>query len=154
MIFSKTKSGFTMVEIILVVTIMLSLFGLAASYYNNSQIRADINIQSSNIAYYLRLASSSASSGLNNENHGVHFDPTGYTIFEGDVYIENNASNFEIELPETMIIEPINLNGGGSDVIFYKSNGETENYGTISVTAPNINKTVTIQINQSGAINY
>lgn len=150
----KNKFGFSILEIILVLAILGTLVGLVTTYYTNSQVRADINTQASSIAYYLRLASSNASSGLNNADHGVHFENSAYTIFQGNPYNPADTANFQINLPDTITINNISLNGGGQDVIFSKANGETTNYGTISLNATNIGKTVTITINSAGIINY
>ncbi len=143
-----------MIEIALVITIMAVLIGLASTYYSNLQIKADINSQASNIAHSLRLASSSAASGLNDNDHGIHFENSSYTIFEGNVYDSEDPSNFEIDLPESMRINSISLNEGGSNVIFSKIDGETPNYGAVSLNSPAINRTITIIINQNGTINY
>lgn len=148
------KHGFTMIELILSLTLISIIFGFTMLYYRNSQIRADINSQAQNIAHHLRLAQSSASSGLQNTNHGVHFETSSYTIFKGPSFNLSDSSNFTINLPETITINNINLNGGENDIIFSKINGETENYGTISINSTQINKTVTITVTSVGSINY
>lgn len=153
MIKIMAKKGFTALETVLVVTIIALLFGLAANYYTNSQIRADLNVQAANIASHLRLAQSKASSGLNDSKHGIHFENSAYTIFQGDSYSALESTNFEVTLPETITVSNIALSGGGSDVLFLQ-NGETENSGTIALTSENIGKTITIQIDSSGLINY
>jgi len=151
----KTKNkGFTIIELVLVIVIMGILLGLAGIYYNNSQLRADINSQANNIVHYLRLAQSNAVSGLNGVNHGIHFESSFYVTFEGDAYDQNSPQNFRMDLPATMTINSIALNGSGSDVIFQKGNGETEEYGSISLNSAQIGKTIPITITAIGTINY
>lgn len=153
-IYTNKKKGFSMLEVILAISIMAILVGLATTYYSNSQVRADVNSQAANIVHYLRLAQSNAASGLNNTNHGLHFETSSYTIFEGESYDNDSPKNVKIDLPSTMTIDGINLDGGGGNVIFLKSTGETDNFGTITVNSAAINKTVTITINYVGTINY
>ena len=153
-IYGKKTRGFSILEVILTIVIMSVLVGLAATYYSNSQIRADVNSQAANIIHYLRLAQSNAASGLNNANHGLHFEASSYTIFEGELYNNNDPENVKIDLPSTITINGINLDGGGHDVIFLKATGETDNFGTITLNSAAINKTVTIIVNYVGTINY
>ncbi|MFA6917832.1 MAG: type II secretion system protein [Candidatus Gracilibacteria bacterium] len=146
--------GFTMLEIVLTIAIMAVLIGFAGTYYANSQVRADINSQAANIIHYLRLAQSNAVSGLDNANHGLHFETSSYTTFQGDSYNANDSKNFKMDLPSSITINGINLDTGGSDVIFLKTTGETDNFGTIVLNSAAINKTITITINYVGTVNY
>jgi len=151
----KTKQkGFTIIELVLVLTIIVVLIGLSVGYYMNSQIRMDVNSEASNVVHYLRLTQSNAASGLNNSKHGIHFESGYYVIFKGNSYDPNSTANFRINLPSTMIINNMALNGGGHDVIFSKTDGTTTNYGSISVYSAKINKAVQITISQIGTINY
>jgi type II secretory pathway pseudopilin PulG len=143
-----------MIEMVLVLALIGILLGMSVLYYGNSQVRADINTQASNIVHYLRLAQSAASSGLNNKSHGIHFEAASYTTFEGDSYLPTDPENFIVVLPQTMTINSISLNGNGNDVIFSKTNGETINQGTISLNSAQINKTIPITITTIGTINY
>lgn len=148
------KLGFTIVEITLAITISILLVGLFSNYYNNARIRGDLSAQAASIVYYLRLANSSAMSGLNDENHAVHFENNSYTIFEGDSFNPADPANYEVSLPDSITISDINLNGSGQDVVFSKSNGETTNFGTLTLNAANINKAINIAISPEGIINY
>lgn len=150
----KNNKGFTLIEIVLVIAIFGILLGLSAMYYQSTQVRTDIHTQATNIVHYLRLAQSNAASGLNNQDHGVHFESGYYTTFRGSSYVQNDPNNFRMDLPSTMTVSNISLNGGGSSVIFTKSTGETTNYGTISLTSAQINKTIPITITEVGTINY
>ena len=149
-----SKKGFTLIEMVLVLALMGILLGMSMMYYQSSQVRADVDAQSASIVHYLRLAQSSAASGLNDKSHGVHFETDSYTTFEGDSYNQADPKNFKMNLPETMTINAISLNGGGANVIFSKINGDTTNYGTISLNSVQVNKTKTITITSVGTINY
>lgn len=150
----KKHDGFTVIEIMLVIIVFSILLGLATLYSQTSQLRNDVNSQAQMLASYMRLAQSNAGSGKNNEGSGIHFEANAYTLFNGNSYSNGNAENFIIELPSTIQIENIALNGNGNDLIFQPPNGETTTYGTINLTAPQIQKTLTITIYSLGNVSY
>lgn len=149
------NNGFSVLEIIIVIVLLTSVAGFSALYYQTSQVRNDLNTQATEFASYLRLAASNANSGLNGgESSGVHLESDSYTLFSGDIFDPLETSNFTIDLPPTISIENINLNGGGQNIIFTAPKGETLNYGTLDFNSDQIQKTVTITISQIGVINY
>ena len=149
----KKLRGFTIVEVILVLVIVTSALGFGLLYYQNSQLRADINTQASILVSYLRLAQSNAESGRNDFN-AIHFEADSFTTFIGTTFDQNNADNYQLDLPETIKIENISLNGGGGNVLFESPDGATSNFGTIKLSSGQINKEIIIYISQIGAINY
>ncbi|MFA6992275.1 MAG: type II secretion system protein [Candidatus Gracilibacteria bacterium] len=154
MVTKSTKKGFTIIELMLVILLIGISIGLAISYYRTSQIRADINSQAANIVHYLRLAQSSAVAGLGNSDYGIHFENSSYTTFKGSSYNPTSETNFQIEIPATMTLNNIFLNGGGNEAVFTRPNGETVTYGTVTLSSAEINKSFTITITSSGTINY
>lgn len=148
------NSGFTIIEIVLVLTILAILFGLSMLYYQTTQVRADLNAQISNFVGLTRLAQSSAEAGLNGTSHGVHLDEDRYIIFAGDIYDADDPSNYEVVLPPTITIDEYVLNDGGSTVLFSPPNGSTNDYGTIVFLSEQINQSKTITITNAGSIYY
>lgn len=148
-----TTKAFSLIEVIIIVILVSMSVGLAALYYQSSQVRSDVNSQTKTLVAYLRLAQSNADSG-NTDFNGIHLDQTSYTLFTGATYNDSAPENYEIELPPTMIIQNIALNGNTTDIIFTTPKGETESYGAFQINSAQINKTNTITINQIGTINY
>lgn len=150
----KNTKGMTLVEILLVIIILALSLGLSILYHQSSQVRADLNSQVSQFASYVRLAHSNAISGLNDQTHGVHLETSSYTTFVGSTFSPTDPLNFTIDLPPTIEIQNINLNGGGSDIIFDTGEGETTNYGSVDFVSSQIQKTTTIQITKFGTVTY
>jgi len=148
------KKGFTFLEIILVVTILLISLGLIVLYAQTAQVRTDLNSQRDNLIGYLRLAQSDTESGKNGENHGIHLETNSYTIFNGETYVAEDTGNFTVTLPDTIVLQNILLNGGGNDIIFEMPKGECETYGSVELYSEQINKTIQININSLGLITY
>lgn len=148
------KKAFTLIEIVVVLAILGVAIGLFSLYGQTSQVRSDLNSQRDIFVSYLRLAQSDASSGKDSESHGIHLATDSYTVFTGDTYVEGESGNFTLTLPASLIFDNINLNGGGTDIIFISPFGETETYGTVDLFSEQINKTSQITINSLGLINY
>lgn len=151
---NQKQKGFTLLEIMLVIILLSAVLGFSVLYYQNSQVRADVNSQAAVLVSYLRLAQSNASSGQNNTFKGVHLNNNSYVMFSTTSYNSSDPNNYPITLPPVISIQSINLSGGGQDVIFTSPEGKTNNYGNLQIFSSQINKTLTINISQIGAINY
>jgi prepilin-type N-terminal cleavage/methylation domain-containing protein len=150
----KSQKGFSLMEVILVVLLMSIAIGFSVLYYQSSQVRADINAQTSELAGYLRLQQSRAESGLEGGIHSIHLEEDSYSLFSGAVFNEEDNQNKTTQMPETIRIININLNGGGNDIIFSSPQGSTENYGTFEIYSDQIKKTNLIEVTEMGTINY
>lgn len=151
---SSHKKAFTIIELVFVLAIFAIAVGVGFLYAQTSQVRSDLNAQTAIIVSYLRLAQSDSSSGNNNGAHGVHLDTSSYTVFKSPSYSDSDPENFVVELPTTLSIESIALNGGGSDVIFDSPFGSTLTYGTFVLMSSRINSSKQITINSIGTIQY
>lgn len=143
-----------MTEVILVLIILAIGFGFSILYTQNIQISSDINTISSNFVEFTRNVQSNSKSGNQNLATGIHLEATKYVLFEGGVYDPNSQTNYTVQLPSTVVIQNINLNGGGSDVIFSSPKGATNNYGTFSFFSSQTNKLVLITITKIGTVEY
>ncbi len=143
-----------MIEVVLTLTLTAIVMGFLLGYYRTSQIRASINTEASSMIAYIRLIQSNTSSGLDNSVHGIHLEQESYTSFLGDTYNPLDVKNFTISLPPTVVIQNINLNGGGSDIVFSRPFGETNTYGTFELSTIDAIKTIPISITNIGTISY
>jgi type II secretory pathway pseudopilin PulG len=148
------KKAFTLLEMLLVFTIMGLSFGLAVLYAQVSQLRADLHGQADSFVSYVRLAQSDAASGKHGLAHGVRVESDSYTLFSGAVYDPLDPLNILVELPPTIEIQNIALNGGGSDLIFTIPYGETDTYGSLNFTSLSTGETVLITIYANGILDY
>ena len=147
------KNGFTILEILIVVTIIAAASGFGLLYYQTTHLRADLNGQSEILVSYLRLAQSNTNSGKDSFN-AIHFQQNSYIIFSGAVYDPLDPQNHEIAVPPLIIMRNFSFNGGGTDVIFDPPDGTTDNYGTLDLFSEQLNKNITLNITQIGSINY
>lgn len=150
----KMRWGFSMMEVMIVIGLIVMSLGFGALFSQTSQVRANVNNEASALVAYLRLAQSDAVAGKGDQSHGIHLELNAYTIFEGESYNASDSNNFIIALPETITLENIVLAGGGVDVIFNPPQGRTTTYGSFDVVAHQINQSISINIQSLGIISY
>ncbi len=157
----KLQSGFTLTELIIVLTIVGILFtmtstNLLGAYAKNtlnttvSPIQADIKQQQ-----LKAMVGDTEGQGTADE-YGIYFPPAGtsYILFKGNTYSAANSSNFEVDLNNDLQFSSIQVQG--SQIIFTKNSGEFSNFvnNFDYVTLRNINtdETKTIRLNQLGTV--
>ena len=145
--------AFSYIEVIIVITIIAIITGMAALYGQTSQVRADVNAEANNLASYLRLSQSRSMSGEDDREHGIYLEGDRYTLFEGVKYTASDPENYEIKLPPTIELKNFNI-GGGTEIIFTTPKGETKNNGSFDMYSSQIDKTVTFNISPFGSIDY
>lgn len=141
------KEGFTLIELMVVMTIIVVLIISAVPLYSYFQI---INVSSavqSEIVQNLRLAQNQAKAGLNNKAFGIYFDTNQYTLFQGSSYSQR-------DLPQDIIF---NMPGdftlsGLNETVFAIKTGLPSNTGTIILTNNADSSTKNIIINSIGLI--
>ncbi|MEK9160406.1 MAG: prepilin-type N-terminal cleavage/methylation domain-containing protein [Patescibacteria group bacterium] len=148
------QKAFTLLELLLVFALVGILFGMTLLYAQVSQVRADLNSQVDTFVAYARLAQSESASGKGNQGHGIHLAADSYVLFEGSVYNAAATSNTEVELPPTVEIQNIVLNGGGSDIVFTTPYGATTQYGSFDFVSEQLGKSITLTLNARGTLSY
>lgn len=151
---NQTKKGFSILEVVLVVGILSIALGFSLLYTQTSQVRSDLNTQTTMLVSNLRLAQSNAISGHTSQPVGVHLSSSSYVLFLGDVYNPNSVSNYTVNLPPTITIQNITLNGGGNDIVFTVPDGDPLKSGSFTLRSDQINKSNTITISSLGTVNY
>jgi len=147
--FSKSK-GFTLIEVILVLAIIIAMVVLSIPFYQSFQIRTQLSNTSQEITQTLRYSQSKAMAIEDYSNFGLHFESDKYVLFRGNSYNPTDSYNEVYDLVETLSIS-VNLNGGGNDIIFDRLKGSTSNYGTVTITSVN-NESKIITVNSLGKI--
>lgn len=138
--------GFTLVEIVLVISIIVVITALAIpSSLRFFQIQT-IDEITDNIIDTLRRSQSQAAFQRNDSSFGVKFNPGSYVLFQGNSYAARDINEDEVfSLPNDVIVSGIN------EVVFLKLSGFPNPIGTITVNTSNDNRV--ISINSQGKIN-
>ena len=125
----KFLTGFTFLEILIAIAIIALLSATAFVSFNKSRHVRDLTTSSQNVLSVLRLAQSRTLAGENDSAWGVRLASNQVTLFQGDTFAGSPLTKI-YPLPGSVQITNISLNGGGSDVIFKRITGETDQTGT------------------------
>lgn len=142
------QSGFTLLEIMLVIAIIGILGGLSLPIYLNFQIRNDQDIAVSSLVSFLRQAHTRAVSGEEDSAWGVEIATNHITLFKGADFSVRDPSFDQVYTSTASItFSPT------SEIIFVQLSGEPNITPTIIIQGATVsNKTVAI--NEKGVIDF
>lgn len=146
--------GFTSIEIVLVLGILLILVLVAVPFFQSFSVSHQLDTNTQEILNALRRAQAAAMGSKENSKFGVYLGTgsgASYTFFRGDSYATRDTEYDEVyTLPQTIALS-LNI-GGGSEIVFGKLKGAPSVTGTVTLTSVN-NETRVLNINQVGRIN-
>ena len=132
MLYNHIMKGFTLIEILVVITIAVILFAIVVSGFSGLRQSSDLTLAVDDSISFLQEARAKTLSSENNSIYGVHFETSQFVLFVGNTYNPADSSNKVRALPSTIEISSFILGGGGADVIFKRLTGETGNDGTVT----------------------
>lgn len=152
------NSAFTLVEILLVISIFLIVIAMAVPAFSVFQKTSDLDSDSQEVINTLRLAQSKTVASEDAEQYGVYFDtstqPNQYVLFKGSSYSARDTSSDEIhKLSNGVSFENLDL-WDSPEVIFERISGfasSSSSFGKISLISQE-NSTTSIYIQNSGLI--
>jgi len=153
------KRGFTLVEMLIVIAIMVVVASAAVPLYGSLQVKAQLGESTSQIVQSIRIARANAVSGFNSTSSGIYFfiNPVGadtYTIYQGGSYASRNASYDQVNtLDNALSINNIGfvLVGGSIDINFARGSGKPGNTGSFNLIH-SVQGTSTISLNNLGLV--
>lgn len=144
----SNQAGFTLLEVILSVTILGMLAGLTLPVYETFVRRNDLDLTAQQIVAALRRAETYSRAGNTNNSWSVEIQPGTVTLFQGTSFASRDTNYDEtISIPGT--ITPSGL----SEVQFAKLTALPNTTGTITLTST-ANATRTVTINAQGMVDY
>lgn len=142
-----------MVEMLAVLAIAAILFVMVYAVFVNYNRGQALEKSSAGIVAILNEARSKTLAGRAAAQYGVHFASDSTTFFTGTTYNPTDPNNKTEHLNSLAEISAITLNGGGSDLIFEKLTGATNQYGTIAIRNKNNSaETMIVNIYQTGLV--
>lgn len=142
-----SKRGFSILELLIVISIFIILFSISTSVYNNFKRHSNLEIATSAVVEALRFAQSNAQSGKDDSKWSVEILPDKIVIFKGNNYLSRNVS-----FDEPFIFTSGISASGLTEIIFEKLTGTTSTIGTVILT--NGAESKNININEKGTITY
>lgn len=150
------QSGFTIIEILVVMAIILVLFGLSVISLNQPQASTNQNSAVDTLVNDLKVQQFSAMSGVtgsagSQQSAGIFVQSNQYTMFIGSSYSAGNSYNYVYTAPNGVSFSTSFPSG---TVVFSKGAGEVNGFtaGSNTITVTTTGSTKIITINRFGAI--
>lgn len=144
----RNKTGFTLIEMILSVTIIGIMTAIIVPIYYSFQVRNDLDIAATTTAQSLRRATLLSQAVDGDTSWGVKIQTGNITLFKGISYVVRDITYDEVSNLPTSITP-----SGLSEIVFTKFLGLPVSTGTVTLTS-NANETRTITINAKGMVSY
>ncbi len=141
----KKINGFTFIEIIVVIGILLIVSSISIPLYGGFQGQITVREDSIGLMNSLRVVRERSIAGLHDSAYGIFLELTGdkkYTIYMGSVYASRDTDyDLIIDLNDNL---EITNELGGVDINFTKQTGAPSRNGDIIFSSDEITKTVEI----------
>ncbi len=142
------QKGFTLVELLIVLAVMGTLFLIVGSISLSSLPSTQLSSEADTVEQTLRRAQAKSISQQADLAWGVHLSSAQMTLFAGSTYVGRNQTYDEVHAFQTGIVK-----SGLSDVVFDFRTGETADTGTVTLTASSTGEVKTLTVNQAGRVN-
>ena len=150
-----SQKGFTLVELLAIVGVLVILAGLGIPAFRNFERRSELDRTAESIANVLRLAQSKTVASEESDQWGVYFSTSSnqYILFRGDDYSSRDPLYDEIkEFSQNIEIKEINTNTGTSQIVFERLTGAAGAYGHISLKLKSESSEKLVYVENSGLI--
>jgi len=144
----RNQRGFTLVELLLSMMIIVVVSGLSIPLYESFNRRNDLDITAQTVASAMRRAQAYSRAPSNDAAWGIKLQSNNIVIFQGTSYAARNATYDEtINLPGSI------TGSGLTEIAFGKLSGAASATGTYNLTSTT-NSTKAISVNAKGTIDY
>lgn len=151
--FLKSGAGYTLIELMVVLSIIMILLGIITINLSHSQQKASIAAEEQVLLSDMKQQQLKAMIGdtegrADSSSYGVHFDLNQYVLFHG-TYLAGDPGNFTINLKENF-----QFDSPGTNIIFEKISGELSSDSSSSIVLRDTTNgaTKTIMINRYGVV--
>lgn len=141
------QRGFTLVEMLLSVSIITLLVGMSVPVYATFVGRNDLEVTRQGIVESLRRAQTYARAVKGDGTWGVAVISGKAVVFKGASYAARDAA-----FDENIIINSTITTSGLSEVVFTKLSGAPSTTGTATLTQTTSNDSRTVSINAKGMV--
>jgi prepilin-type N-terminal cleavage/methylation domain-containing protein len=147
----KFLKGFTLIEILLSVSLLAMLFAIPSVIYQSSLDSNQVYGTKSLITSAINIAQNNSISGKSDSTWGVYITTTNITVFKGTSYATRDMSlggdfNTIYTYPNTMSVSGI------TELVFAKKSGQPNTTGSITINKGST--TTSLSINTKGIYAY
>ena len=149
----QVQKGFSIIEILIVIAIFAVIIAIVVSTFSRFNNNQSLSGAVGEIMSTLNEARANTLASYDNTAYGVHFQIDKIVLFKGGAYSSSDPNNEDVILSSKISISDISLAGSGSDVVFKRLTGKTDQSGTVTLSLiSDTSKSETIIIQISGII--
>lgn len=138
------NKGINLIEVLIVVAIIGILIAVIIPQFGSFKILQSLQNSTIDVYSAINKARTDTIASVDSKQYGVHFETNQVIIFEGTSYSAGAGSNVINIISSPTSISGISLSGGGSDMYFSRIYGVPNKTGTITLSAGNYTKIITI----------
>ena len=143
------RQGFTLLEVLLTMSIIGILAGASLPIYQRFQVRNDLDVAVMTVAQSLRRAQVSAQAVVGDAPWGVSVQSDSIVLFRGASYAARDSA-----FDETFGVPSSITASGMTEVAFSKFAGLPQTTGTLTLTAASVGEARTVTVNAKGMVDY
>ena len=128
------KRGFTLIEVLGVVAVMTILMTIVLTSFSTLNKNQALDKSAKYIASIIEEARGNTLFSKNDSQYGIKFETSRVTMFKGTTYSPTSPDNVVYDLNSLVSISNISLSGGGSEFVFDRLTGNTNQTGTITLS--------------------
>ena len=148
--FGLTK-GFSLIELIIVTTVILILSSISLSTFFNVSDNQSLSKDTEYTISLIQKARTQTINAYNNSRYSILFASSTVTLFQGTTYSSTSPSNIQFGLSSKVQISSINLTGGTQQVSFDFITGKASATGTVTfILKSNASASDTIMLYKTG----
>lgn len=143
----QANKGFTLLEVLLSISIVAILSGLSVPVWRNLQIKNDLDVVTTTIVQNLRRAQILSQAVDGDSTWGLKVQSGSIVLFKGASYAVRDSTFDETSDLQTSITPT-----GVTEIVFAKLTGLPQTTGTVTLTSEQDSKNITI--NTKGMVDY
>ncbi|MBP9691606.1 prepilin-type N-terminal cleavage/methylation domain-containing protein [Candidatus Woesebacteria bacterium] len=153
---NKLNTGFTLIELLLVMAISLVLIGVSTVSLTNVQQYSYLSKSLELLLSDIKLQQAKAMNGVTETGtavrYGIYFGESSYTLFQGDAYDPDEATNFTVNLDGQLTFGSTEF--AGDQIVFDTGSGEivgfVDGQDSIVIANPGSSEDTVIELNSYG----
>jgi len=149
----NNKKGISLIEVITVIAIIGILTVLVVPPLSDFKNRQLIRSTTEELSGFIQETRSKTLSSHDSLAYGVHFDEDQVVQFSGSTYVSGDSDNIVFPIVSNITVSDISLAGGGDNIFFERLTGQTDEYGTITLTLIVSGAQKTISVSALGIVN-
>lgn len=148
--FARTRQGFTILEILIVVTLLGIIAAMLLSGFRNYTAYQQYTQAIRNVQALVQESQTNARLSVGGTAHGIKIQTNSITQFVGDTYTLTDPANRVTELT-TIELTP-SLSGGVDEIVFGSLSGYPSAVGDIDIAGTSYSAATSIEVTAGGVV--